>query len=255
MITIISPAKTLDFKQTDWTEPTEPQFIEQASQLVTILKKKSVPDLQSLMSLSEKLATLNKERYENWLTDHRQNAAPCGLAFQGDVYKGMRATDWPQKTQTYAQDHLRILSGLYGVLRPGDKIHAYRLEMGTDLENEKGKNLYEFWGKTITDALNKDAKNSQSKYILNLASNEYWKSVNTKALQIPVISPVFKDCKNGKYKIISFYAKKARGLMAQFVLKNQITDLKEIEKFDLEGYRFVKEESQEKAPVFYREEQ
>lgn len=254
MITIISPAKTLDFEQKDWPSSTEPRFIEEANQLISVLKKKSIAEIKNLMSLSEKLATLNKDRFANWKKDHSKGTAPCGLAFQGDVYKGMMAGDWGKKTQNYAQEHLRILSGLYGILRPGDLIHPYRLEMGTDLENKSGKNLYQFWGNTITEALNADADASQSKYILNLASNEYWKAVNKKELKVPVISPVFKDCKNGKYKIISFYAKKARGLMAQFVMKNQIGDPDQLEKFDLEGYYFVPKESKKDTPVFYREE-
>ena len=205
------------------------------------------------MKISPKLAELNRDRYQTWSRPFKKsNAKQAVLAFKGDVYIGLDVDSFSEDNFTYAQDHLRILSGLYGLLRPLDLMQPYRLEMGTRLKNSEGSNLYEFWDMQITDKLNKELKKHKSQALLNLASNEYFKSVKPKELKVDVITPVFKDWKNGQYKLISFFAKKARGLMAAWVVKNQITDPDELVNFDVDGYSYNFEESDALNPVFLR---
>jgi cytoplasmic iron level regulating protein YaaA (DUF328/UPF0246 family) len=210
MLMVVSPAKTLDYEsELPIQESTQPEMLEESQQLIDQLKKLTPADVASLMKLSDKLADLNVNRFAHWKQPfNADNARPAIYAFKGDVYTGLDACAFNKKQMTFAQKHLRILSGLYGLLRPLDLMQPYRLEMGTKFANKKGANLYEFWGDTITDKLNDSLKKGE--VILNLASNEYFKSVNTKSLKGEVVTPVFKDQKNGNYKIISFYAKKAR---------------------------------------------
>ncbi len=258
MILVVSPAKNLDYDTAPVTDQfTQPDMLEHAAELATVCKKLAPQDLSSLMKISDKLAQLNAARFGDWQPDFTQdNAKQAVLAFNGDVYTGLDATSFTSEMFAYAQSHLRILSGLYGVLRPLDLMMPYRLEMGTKLENPRGKNLYEFWGSHISEKLNESLERENTKTLLNLASNEYFKAVDKKALNADIITPVFKDCKNGQYKVISFYAKKARGLMARFVIERQITDVDALKTFDVDGY-YYSEEATKKAnePVFLREEQ
>ena len=208
------------------------------------------------MKVSDKIGELNHQRFMNWHTPFdSDNAKQAVLAFKGDVYTGLDAQNFKAADFKFAQKHLRILSGLYGLLRPLDLMQAYRLEMGTKFENQRGKNLYEFWGDEITNALNAQLKKVKSDVLVNLASNEYFKAVKPKNLNAEIITPVFKDFKSGKYKIVSFYAKKARGLMSAYVIHNQITDVEDIKGFDYEGYQYNPEMSTAREWVFTREEQ
>lgn len=256
MLIILSPAKTLDFEAQPLPLPsTLPEFIPQASQLVSLLKKFSVQDIADLMSLSDKLAALNAGRYASWSKNcDTQNSKAALLTFNGDVYEGLQASSFNKKQLEFAQQHVRILSGLYGVLKPLDLMQAYRLEMGTSLQNKKGKDLYAFWGETVTQALQAQLALQKNPVLLNLASEEYFKVVQSSSLPYPIISPVFQDEKNGQYKIISFYAKRARGLMARYVIQEKILDPQKLEHFNLEGYRYVKALSQTHKPIFQREE-
>ncbi len=257
MIAVISPAKTLDFeKDCPAHEPTVPEYLDQSSNLVGILRKKSRGDLMSLMSISEKLADLNFDRYQNWQTPFTEdNARAALLAFKGDVYTGFELDGYGKKEFKYAQKHLRILSGLYGLLRPLDLIQPYRLEMGTKLNTPLGKDLYSFWGDQITEGLNTSLSKSGSDVLVNLASKEYFTSVRKPALKAGrIITPDFKDWKNGKYKIISFYAKKARGMMCDFMTQNGITDPKGLKDFRTAGYSFNSELSEGDNWVFTRKE-
>lgn len=256
MLTLLSPAKTLDFDTPPITEKaTQPEFLEKSADLVDVLKQYSPDELGKLMKLSPKLAELNTDRFQQWtLPFTKDNAKAAVLAFKGDVYTGLDAESLTQEDLEFAQQHVRILSGLYGVLKPLDLIQAYRLEMGTRLENPKGKNLYEYWGDTLTQALNQEVQESGSNTIVNLASNEYFSAVNTKLLNAELIAPVFKDEKNGQYKIISFYAKKARGLMTRWILENKLNSAETLIDFNVAGYRFNEEESTKNNPVFKRTE-
>ena len=210
--------------------------------------------IQSLMGVSEKIAALNHERFMNWQPDFSlHNAKQSVLAFKGDVYTGLQADTLSQDELAFAQKHLRILSGLYGLLRPLDLMRPYRLEMGLPFENSGGKNLYEFWGEQITETLNKHLKTSDSRVLVNLASNEYFKAVKPKLLDAEVIAPQFRDLKNGQYKMISFFAKKARGLMTRFVIKNRIEDPTYIQNFEEGGYFFNEAMSEDNKPVFCRD--
>ena len=217
MIIVLSPAKTLDYSIPENEKYTVPQFLNQSSKLIKTLKTKEPKDIASLMGLSDKLATLNFDRYQNWKASKKESntAKPALLVFKGDVYQGLNAEDFTKGDMNFAQKHLRILSGLYGSLKPLDVINPYRLEMGTKLKVSNTSNLYEFWGNNIRDGILKD-----SKVIINLASVEYFKALGDIENDAEVISPVFKDYKNGQYKIISFYAKKARGLMARWIIQN-----------------------------------
>lgn len=251
---VVSPAKTLDYEsELPIQESTQPEMLEESQQLIDQLKKLTPADVASLMKLSDKLADLNVNRFAHWKQPfNADNARPAIYAFKGDVYTGLDAYSFNKKQMTFAQKHLRILSGLYGLLKPLDLMQPYRLEMGTKFANKKGANLYEFWGDTITDKLNDSLKKGE--VILNLASNEYFKSVNIKSLKGEVVTPVFKDQKNGNYKIISFYAKKARGMMAAYVINNQINDAEAIKQFDVAGYRFSEVQSKNNEWVFLRDE-
>ncbi|UTA47973.1 peroxide stress protein YaaA [Simiduia sp. 21SJ11W-1] len=257
MLMVISPAKTLDY-ETPWqySATTEPDFLADSKALIEQLRKLSPQDISSLMSISDKLGTLNFDRFQQWQTPFTQtNARPALLAFKGDVYTGLGAENFAKADFQFAQKHLRILSGLYGLLRPMDLMQAYRLEMGTKFSNDRAKDLYGFWGQKITDALNTQLKKLRSDSLVNLASNEYFKAVKPKSLAVPVITPVFKDCKNGQYKIISFYAKKARGLMAAYAIKERITAAEKLKAFDCDGYYYVAEQSSATEWVFLRDEQ
>lgn len=255
MLMVISPAKTLDFETPATSKvATTPDFLEQSAQLIDELRELSPADVSELMSISEKLGALNVERFMNWHTPFdSDNAKQAVLAFKGDVYTGLDAESFNSNDFKFAQKHLRILSGLYGLLRPLDLIQPYRLEMGTRFANKGGTNLYQFWGSKITDAINVQLKKTNSKVLLNLASNEYFKSVQSKALHADIITPVFKDLKNGQYKIISFYAKKARGLMSAYIIKNKIIDVETIKQFDIDGYSYNTAMSTAREWVFTRD--
>ena len=252
MLIVLSPAKSLDLDTpTPTREHTLPDFIDRASQLIGVLRDLSPGQVGDLMHISDALAALNVARYASWTADHADGHQAV-MAFDGDVYGGLDARSLPPKAIAFAQRHLRILSGLYGLLRPLDLIHPYRLEMGTKLANPGGKDLYTFWGETITRALNAELEKTESAALVNLASEEYFKSVKPKLLAAPVVTPVFEDWKNGKYKIISFYAKRARGMMARYAIENGVTDPEALKEFDVDGYAFVPEESKERAWVFRR---
>ncbi|MBV1909016.1 MAG: peroxide stress protein YaaA, partial [Kangiellaceae bacterium] len=224
MLTVISPAKSLDFDSpVASTKTTKPRFLAQSQQIIDQIKHLAPQDIAELMKLSDKLAILNYDRFQEFETPFtKKNARACVFAFRGDVYQGLDADTLTADDLDFSQNHLRILSGLYGVLRPLDLMQAYRLEMGTKFENELGKNLYEFWGETLKISIQKELDKSDSQVLVNLASNEYFKAIKAKQLSHPVITPVFKDYKNGQYKIISFFAKKARGLMARYIIQNKI---------------------------------
>ena len=257
MLVVISPAKTLDFETPAITNTaTKPLMLKDSAELVDIMRGYAPDDIVNLMGVSQKIGELNSERFMNWHTPFtKKNAKQALLAFKGDVYTGLNAESFSEDDFAFAQSHLRILSGLYGVLRPLDLIQAYRLEMGTKLENGRGKNLYEFWGSQPSVALKKQLAGMKSKVLINLASNEYFNVVDKKLLDTEIITPVFKDYKNGKYKIISFYAKRARGLMSAYIIKHRIEDPAKLRKFNTAGYRFDKDSSDAKQWVFLRDEQ
>lgn len=254
MLILISPAKTLDFESTPATTHfTQPEFTNEAGQLIATLRDFAVQDIAKLMKLSDKLASLNVARYGSWTPEHSiENARQALLAFRGDVYTGLDADHFSEADFDYAQQHLRILSGLYGVLKPLDLMQPYRLEMGTKLATSAGKTLYSYWGDQLTERLNQDPAQSSNPLTINLASNEYFGAINPKKLSGSLISPVFKDWKNGQYKIISFYAKKARGLMSRYLIQNRIDSVEGLLTFDLDGYCFDAERSTPDAPVFLR---
>jgi hypothetical protein len=255
MLIVISPAKTLDFETPAKTKiKTIPDFLDDSAQLVAALREMSPADISGLMGVSDKIGNLNFDRFLNWHTPFdTTNAKQALLAFKGDVYTGLDAESFSASDFKFAQKHLRILSGLYGLLRPLDLIQPYRLEMGTRFANERGKNLYEFWGSSITEALNTQLSKTKSDVLLNLASNEYFKVLQPKAINADIITPVFKDLKSGKYKIVSFYAKKARGLMSAYVIKQQIDDVEAIKQFDSEGYAYNAAMSTAREWVFTRD--
>ncbi|WP_108247148.1 peroxide stress protein YaaA [Muricauda brasiliensis] len=250
---VISPAKSLDYETALPTSKyTQPQFLEQAEKLNSVLKKKKPKALMDLMSISDKLADLNWERNQKFDTPFTtENARPAVYTFNGDVYQGLDAYTIPEDKLDRLQDTLRILSGLYGVLKPLDLMQPYRLEMGTQLKVGRKKNLYEFWKKDIVAFLNNELKDDE--LFVNLASNEYFNAVDTKALKVPVIAPVFKDWKNDKLKIISFFAKKARGSMVRYILDSGAKTLDDIKNFDYDGYLYSEEHTVKKnEPVFIR---
>tara|TARA_R110001583_G_scaffold7040_2_gene35119 strand:- start:262 stop:1098 length:837 start_codon:yes stop_codon:yes gene_type:complete len=258
MIVVISPAKTLDFETPATTsEFTEAKLLDQSQLLINRCQQLSMQDIASLMKVSDKIAGLNVARFAQWQTPMSldNDAKQCLFAFKGDVYTGLEAETLNDTALQYAQHNLRILSGLYGLLRPLDLMLAYRLEMGTRLDNERGTNLYQFWGDLITEQLNAQLTAQNSEYLVNLASNEYFKAVKTKALKATVITPIFKDQKNGQYKVISFYAKKARGLMARYIMENEITDIEQLKGFSVAGYYFVEAASTITDLVFQRDQQ
>ena len=255
MLILISPAKTLDFESTPVTQKHSlPEFTQEAAKLIDQLRDFAVQDVAKLMKLSDKLASLNVARYQSWSTEHTpDNARQALLAFRGDVYTGLDADSLSEHDFDYAQQHLRILSGLYGVLKPLDLMQPYRLEMGTKLDTSAGNTLYKYWGDQLTERLNQDAAQPDNALVINLASNEYFGAINAKKLSAKLISPVFKDWKNGQYKIISFYAKKARGLMTRYLIQNRIDSAEGLLGFDLEGYYYSPELSKPEAPVFLRD--
>lgn len=255
MIVVISPAKTLDFDKINETLPmTRPEFLEEASILIEELKEYDNISLGKLMKISDKLATLNRERFQNW-SGSLDEARQCLIAFKGEVYRGMDVGSFTMEDFFYANDHLRILSGLYGVLRPFDGINQYRLEMGTKLKIDECKNLYEYWGNKLIYKLMEEMKAKGDNILVNLASYEYFKSVENieKMEGIKVINPIFKEERNGEYKIITLRAKRARGLMTSYIIKNKITSVEELKKFKYEGYEFNEELSNDEDLVFIRE--
>tara|TARA_B110000240_G_scaffold28960_1_gene30581 strand:- start:6649 stop:7428 length:780 start_codon:yes stop_codon:yes gene_type:complete len=257
MITVISPAKNLDYETPPATDKfTQPELLEHSEELMKVCRELTPAQIGSLMKISDKLSGLNAARFSEWSQPFTiNNAKQAALAFNGDVYGGLEASTLMASDLDYAQSHLRILSGLYGLLKPLDLMQAYRLEMGTKLENSRGKNLYEFWGSIIADKLNEVTKAQDAQYLVNLASNEYFKAVDKKALNAQIITPQFKDCKNGQYKVISFYAKKARGMMARYIIENQVTQLSQLKEFTVDGYYYSAEATaKELEPVFLRDE-
>ena len=256
MIIVISSAKTLDFETLPITrQHTLPAFLDHSKKLIDELRKLEPDQIGKLMSISPKLAALNSNRYYEWsLPFTTDNAKQAIFSFKGDVYTGLDADTLKPAELAFAQDHLRILSGLYGVLRPLDLMQPYRLEMGTLFKNQRGNNLYEFWGDTITESINQDLKKQNTELLINLASNEYFKSIRTGKLNARIITPVFHDQKNGVYKIISFFAKKARGLMSRYIIQNKLTNPEDIKGFDLAGYQFSKNIQHGDEWIFTREE-
>ncbi|MBD9485100.1 peroxide stress protein YaaA [Pseudomonas sp. PDM14] len=256
MLMVISPAKTLDYE----TPPvvgrfTQPEHLDDAQTLIETLRELSPQQIGELMSLSDKLSALNVARYGSWQRPFNpSNAKQALLAFKGDVYTGLNAEDFADADFDFAQAHLRMLSGLYGVLRPLDLMQPYRLEMGTKLANAAGKDLYAFWGERISGWLNQALADQGDDVLLNLASNEYFGAVKRKSLNARIIDTEFKDLKNGQYKIISFYAKKARGLMARYVIKERLRDPAGLKDFSYQGYRFSAEQSKPDSLVFLRDQ-
>ncbi|MGH8352795.1 MAG: peroxide stress protein YaaA, partial [Pseudomonas sp.] len=246
MLLVISPAKTLDYESAPVTPRyTQPEYLDHSQELVLQLRELSPAQIAELMQLSDRLAGLNAARFGSWTPAFSPaNAKQALLAFKGDVYTGLHAEDFSEADFDFAQAHLRMLSGLYGVLRPLDLMQAYRLEMGTKLANARGKDLYAFWGERISGWLNEALAAQGDAILLNLASTEYFTAVKRKALQARVIDTEFRDLKNGQYKIISFYAKKARGLMARYVIKERLQDPEGLKDFNYQGYRFAAEHSQ-----------
>jgi cytoplasmic iron level regulating protein YaaA (DUF328/UPF0246 family) len=250
MIILISPAKTLDYSTPHIEKYSKPDFTSDIKSLVGVMKKKSAKEIADLMSVSENLANLNEERYKTFQKEFTQdNSKQALLAFKGDVYTKIDVANYTEDEFNFAQDHLRILSGLYGLLKPLDLIQPYRLEMGTRLETKKGNNLYEYWGSKIAKAINAVADGSP---IVNLASQEYFKAVDLKALKSPVINVHFKEHRDGKYKVIGLFAKQARGMMTDFAIKNKLTDPEKLKTFNLEGYEFSEPLSSDQDWVFVR---
>lgn len=255
MLFLLSPAKSLDY---DTPLPPElphtlPQFVPQSTALIKVLREKSPQDIATLMSLSDKLAALNVARYQAWKPRFTAaNSRQALLAFNGDVYEGLAARTLAPEDLEWAQGHLCILSGLYGMLRPLDRMQPYRLEMGTRLATDAGSNLYHYWGSRIAEHLNTRLRADTTPVVVNLASQEYFKAVDTKALKARVIECVFEDWKGGTYKIISFHAKRARGLMARYAITHRLTTPHSLQGFDLEGYTFTSAASQPERLVFRR---
>ncbi len=259
MILVLSPAKRLDYETPVATRKfTQPRLLEASARLIERLRELSPADIASLMSLSDPLAALNHARFADWQPPFSpQNAKPAVLAFDGDVYEGLQAATLDAKAMDWLQGHVRILSGLYGLLRPLDLMQAYRLEMGTKLrgtklQNSVGQDLYAFWGERITDLLKDDLHAGKATVLVNLASEEYFKSVRPQQLDVQVIQPVFEDWKDGRYKIISFFAKRARGLMARYAAEHRSRDVETLKQFDSDGYAFAPEVSDETRWVFRR---
>lgn len=254
MLIVLSPAKSLDYNTPPTTDlHTKPDFIARSAELIEVLKEKSPAQISTLMGISDQLAALNVERYASWSRKFTtKNSKQAVLAFNGDVYEGLDAASLSTKQLDYVQTHVRILSGLYGALRPLDLMQPYRLEMGSKLPNPRGKDLYAFWGDDVTKALNAELAQHKSKVLVNLASEEYFKVVKPKILDAKVISPVFEDWKGGKYKIISFYAKRARGLMARYAALKGVNQAEKLKNFDIDGYAFDESVSSETSWVFRR---
>jgi len=256
MLIVISPAKNLDYDtEVPTKKHTKAALVDQSQILIDELKQLAPQDICKLMKLSDKLGTLNFDRFQSWaLPFTSSNARQAVFAFNGDVYAGLDAYEFDDGDLSFAQDHLRILSGLYGLLKPLDLMQPYRLEMGTKFATGENKDLYQFWGSDITKLVNKQLRKVKGEVLINLASNEYFKSVKTAELDANIVTPVFKDKKNGAYKIISFFAKKARGRMSAYIIKNKITDAEQIKAFDWDGYSYNEAMSNEKEWVFLRDE-
>ncbi len=254
MLMIISPAKTVDFETPALGKTfTLPEFLSRSQELIDTLREKDSFEIAELMKISMKLADLNNLRFREWETPFTpENAKQALFAFRGDVYRGLDADTLDEGSIDFAQGHLRILSGLYGLLRPLDMMQPYRLEMGTRLANERGKNLYDFWGSSLTEALNRALKEQGDTILINLASNEYFKAVVVKELAAEIITPVFKEKRGDSYKIISFSAKKARGLMSRYIIDHRISDPEQIKNFDLEDYAYNPALSSGNSWVFSR---
>lgn len=254
MIAVISPAKSLDMEsKSPISTHTDAQLLSRSEELIEICRGLSKADIEGLMKISPKLAELNFERFQEWTPDMASGVVKQAVfSFTGDVYQGLDAGSLPEIALDYLQEHLFILSGLYGLLKPLDLIKAYRLEMGTKLENSNGKNLYAFWGVEITNILNAALAAEGSGILVNLASNEYFKAVKVKELNAEIVTPQFKDYKDGKLKMISFYAKKARGLMLRYIVENKIETVEELKHFDVDGYGYSASLSTEKELVFTR---
>jgi len=253
MIFLISPAKTLDFETSSLTsEYTEAVFLDESKQLINVMRDFDWQGLHKLMGVSEKIAKLNVERFKDWtLPFTEQNSKQAVFAFKGDVYTGLAVETMTKTELDFIQSHVRILSGLYGLLKPMDLMQAYRLEMGTKLKSDRFSSLYEFWGSKLTACLNDEL--IKGDVLVNLASNEYFKSVQAKQINSQIVTPVFKDFKGDKYKIISFYAKKARGLMVRYAADHQISNVESLKNFNYAGYYFSEEESTESNWVFLRD--
>ena len=253
MLYVISPSKTLDFEKPCNAEKSYPKFQKEALELIGVLKEKSPEEIQALMSLSENLAELNVDRFRKFSKGkNTKRAKQAVYAFKGDVYIGLEAEELSNEEILYAQDHLRILSGLYGLLRPLDLIQPYRLEMGTKLAFDDYRTLYNYWADTIASEVNKELRKLKTKTLLNLASNEYFKAINRPALKANVVNVEFLENHNGQYKVISFFAKKARGTMVQYLIKNQIENVEAVKAFDYDGYWFDAEASTKQNLVFKR---
>ena len=255
MLIVLSPAKSLDLETPPTTKlVSQPAFLDQSALLIERLREFSPDQIGELMDLSDKLSSLNVGRYASWTTDTAEGRQAI-MAFNGDVYEGLDAASLNATQLNYAQSRIRILSGLYGVLRPLDRMQPYRLEMGTSLANPRGKNLYAFWGDTVTQALNlqlRQLSRQKADTLVNLASEEYFKVVRPQVLDASIVTPVFEDWKNGKYKIISFYAKRARGMMARYAALNKITNAEKLKAFDLGGYQYVPQDSDSGRWMFRR---
>lgn len=257
MITLLSPAKSLDYETPlPVKRVTKPRLLDDSERLADLAKNLSPQQLSSLMSISDKLGVLNYDRFQQWQAAPESSSQRAAVfAFKGDVYQGLDAYSLNADDAAFAQTHLRILSGLYGLLRPLDAILPYRLEMGTRFENPRGKDLYAFWQQTLTEQTNKDLKQSEGDArIVNLASNEYFKALLKSELDGDLLTPIFKDEKNGTYKLVSFYAKRARGAMARFIIDNRVTTADDLKEFAWEGYRFQKSASSDSEFIFHRKQ-
>ena len=249
MLVVVSPAKKLNMSLVDNLKISEPHFKKNVNELVNVVRGLSVKDLEKLMDISTTLAELNKDRFNDFGKQQKKAAA---FAFAGDTYKGLSIEKFEMEDLDWAQKHLRILSGLYGLLRPLDEIEPYRLEMGSKLKGAHGSSLYDYWGNKISENLNQHAKEIGSKILVNCASNEYFNAINLNSLLLKVITPIFMERKNGKEKVISFFAKNARGAMARFIIQNRLKSEEDIKKFDLDGYNYSAEKSGEGKLVFIR---
>lgn len=255
MISVISPAKTLDFESQPFTsEHSQPLFQKESERIIAKLKKTSRKKIREMMDISKDLAELNYERYQDWKPEfNTENSKQALFAFKGDVYLGLDAQNLDDSDVDFAQEHLRILSGLHGVLKPLDLIQPYRLEMGTSLKVGRRDDLYAFWKDKLYKVINEDIANSNSNILLNLASNEYFNAIDKKKIKADIVKADFKDFKNGEYKVLSFFAKKARGMMSRFILQNKINDIEGIKAFDSDGYYFSPNDSKEDHLIFLRD--
>jgi len=253
MLIVISPAKTLDISSEIKTKiSTEPEFLKQTEQVVSVLKKKNAKTISKLMSISPKLAQLNYERFQQWDGANASDSRQAIFMFNGDVYEGLKIQEFSENEILYAQEHLRILSGLYGLLKPLDIIQPYRMEMGTKISINRKKNLYDFWKKQVTDSLYEAVLAQGDDVLINLASNEYFSVIDKTKLKSQIITPVFKDFSNGEYKVISFFAKKARGMMSRYILKNEINEVEKLKLFEEDGYFYSEPMSNGEQLVFTR---